>query len=68
MQINYQAHQVEKGKLDIWLKEEVSEKMKDLILVEAHKYFDTDIDLNILHRTNFREQSGKLRDFITTID
>ncbi|RRG24125.1 phenylacetate--CoA ligase family protein [Ancylomarina euxinus] len=68
VQINYQAHQVEKGKLDIWLKEEVSDKMKDLILVEAHKYFDTDIDLNILHRTNFREQSGKLRDFITTID
>lgn len=68
VQINYQAHQTEKGKLDIWLKEDVSEKMKDLILLEAYKYFETDIDLNILHRTNFRQKSGKLRDFITTID
>ncbi|MGZ2368725.1 hypothetical protein ACXR6G_02960 [Ancylomarina sp. YFZ004] len=67
-QLNYQAHQVEKGKLDIWLKELVSDEIKALIFTEANKYFNTDLELRILHKANFRQQSGKLRDFITTID
>tara|TARA_R110001583_G_scaffold8896_2_gene41967 strand:- start:14751 stop:16040 length:1290 start_codon:yes stop_codon:yes gene_type:complete len=67
-QINYQAHQTQKGRLDIWLKEKTSEEMKALIFSEAKKYFNTDLELRLFHKTNFRQQSGKLRDFISTID
>lgn len=68
VQLNYQAHQEEVGKLDIWIKEGLTDKIKDLILTESEKYFGNDIKIRLLHKEDFRQQSGKLRDFITELE
>ncbi|SDC83816.1 phenylacetate-CoA ligase [Algoriphagus faecimaris] len=62
--IDFQAHQFEKGKLEIWIKEPITEDLTNLILKESKKYF-SDIDILLLENHDFRQQSGKLRDFIS---
>lgn len=65
--IDFQAHQYEKGKLEIWIKESVTESIKSLILTEAKKYF-SDIEITLLENHDFRQQTGKLRDFVSYLD
>lgn len=65
--IDFQAHQFEKGKLEIWIKEPVTAEIQDLILTEAANYF-SDIDVILLENHDFRQQSGKLRDFVSHLD
>lgn len=65
--IDFQAHQFQKGHLQIWVKEPVSEELQSLIREEAAKYF-SDIQLEIIENHNFREQAGKLRDFVSHLD
>ena len=65
--IDFQAHQFEKGKLQIWLKEPITSELKSLIFKEAEKYF-SDVKLELIENHDFRQQSGKLRDFISHID
>ncbi|MFT4855360.1 MAG: phenylacetate-CoA ligase [Algoriphagus sp.] len=65
--IDFQAHQFEKGKLQIWIKEPVSKDLFSLIQSESAKYF-SDIDLEVLENHDFRQQSGKLRDFVSHLD
>jgi phenylacetate-CoA ligase len=65
--IDFQAHQKEKGKLEIWVKEPVTQELSDLIDTEANLYF-TDIELLILEKYDFREQKGKLRDFVSYLN
>jgi phenylacetate-CoA ligase len=64
LKIDFQAHQFEKGKLEIWLKQPVTENLKRIILNESRKYF-ADIEIFLLENHDFRQQSGKLRDFIS---
>lgn len=65
--IDFQAHQYEKGKLEIWVKESITPSLKSLILTEAEKYF-SDLELTLLENHDFRQQAGKLRDFISHLD
>ena len=65
--IDFQAHQFEKGKLQVWLKEPITSELKSLIFKEAEKYF-SDVKLELIENHDFRQQSGKLRDFISHID
>lgn len=65
--IDFQAHQYEKGKLEIWIKEPVTDSIKSLILTEAGKYF-SDIDIVLIENHDFRQQAGKLRDFVSHLD
>lgn len=65
--IDFQAHQYEKGKLEIWLKESVTDTLQSLILSEAGKYF-SDIEITLLENHDFRQQAGKLRDFVSHLD
>lgn len=65
--IDFQAHQFERGKLQIWVKEPVNQSLILLIAKESEKYF-TDVSLEILENHDFRQQSGKLRDFISHLD
>jgi len=62
--IDFQAHQYEKGKLEIWVKEPVTEELNRLVINESKKYF-SDIEISIIENYDFRQQSGKLRDFIS---
>lgn len=64
--VDFQAHQFEKGRLQIWLKEPVSQEIEELIRGEAAKYYK-DVELEILENHDFRQQKGKLRDFISHI-
>jgi phenylacetate-CoA ligase len=68
IKLNYQAHQNQVGKLDIWIKEELKELERNILLTECRKYFKEDVSIKILHRLNFRESQGKLRDFISSIE
>ena len=68
LRLNYQAHQSEKGALVIWIKEELTDQEKQLIKVEASKYFKNDMDVDFLHAADFRLQQGKLRDFVSQIE
>ncbi|MBN3583018.1 phenylacetate--CoA ligase family protein [Algoriphagus aestuarii] len=65
--IDFQAHQFEKGKLQIWVKEPVSDELKSLIFNESDNYF-TDLELELLENHDFRQQAGKLRDFVSHIE
>jgi phenylacetate-CoA ligase len=65
--IDFQAHQFEKGKLQIWVKEPVSKDLLALILSESAKYF-SDIKLEIIENHDFRQLAGKLRDFVSHLD
>lgn len=65
--IDFQAHQFEKGKLQIWVKEPVTSDLIQLITKEANNYFG-DIQLEIIENHDFRQQAGKLRDFVSHLD
>jgi phenylacetate-CoA ligase len=65
--IDFQAHQYEKGKLEIWVKEPINESLKKMVLSEAQKYF-SDIEINLVENHDFRQQAGKLRDFVSHLD
>lgn len=65
--IDFQAHQYEVGKLEIWVKEPVTESLNSMIVTEAGKYF-SDLDLSLIENHDFRQQSGKLRDFVSHLD
>lgn len=62
--IDFQAHQFEKGKLEIWIKEPVTLELQKLIFNESEKYF-SDIELTLIENHDFRQQAGKLRDFVS---
>lgn len=66
IKIDFQAHQFEKGKLQIWIKDKLSPELNKLILTEASNYF-MDLELELIENHNFRENQGKLRDFISHI-
>lgn len=68
IKLNYQAHQNQVGKLDIWIKEELKESERNILLAECRKYFTNDINIEIFVRDNFRTTQGKLRDFISSIE
>ncbi len=68
IKLNYQAHQDEPGKLNIWIKEKLTERKQKILFAECKKYFKEDVSIKILHRLNFRESQGKLRDFISLIE
>ncbi len=65
--VDFQAHQYAKGKLEIWVKEPVTEPLKSLVLTEAGKYF-SDIEIELVENHDFRQQAGKLRDFVSHLD
>lgn len=65
--IDFQAHQYEKGKLEIWVKEKVTPELNDLVQDEAKKYF-SDVELVLTENYDFRQQAGKLRDFVSHLD
>lgn len=64
LKIDFQAHQYEKGKLQIWLKEPITPDIERLIFEESKAYFH-DLEISLIENHNFREQGGKLRDFIS---
>ena len=65
--IDFQAHQYEKGKLEIWVKEKVTPELDALVQEEAKKYFG-DVELTLVEHYDFRQQAGKLRDFVSHLD
>ncbi len=68
MKLNFQAHQAQKGEITFWIKESLTESEREMIAAEAYKYFTDDIDIRFQHRTDFRLQEGKLRDFVSQIE
>ena len=65
--LDFQAHQFEKGVLQIWLKEPITSEVKALIETEAKCYY-SDVTLELIENHDFRQKKGKLRDFISHLD
>jgi phenylacetate-CoA ligase len=65
--LTFKRINMKKGKLEIWVKESITPSLKSLILTEAEKYF-SDLELTLLENHDFRQQAGKLRDFISHLD
>ncbi|PZV79135.1 phenylacetate-CoA ligase [Algoriphagus aquaeductus] len=65
--IDFQAHQYQKGRMEIWVKEKVTPELENLVFTEAKKYF-SDIELTLKEKYDFRQQAGKLRDFVSHLD
>lgn len=68
IELNYQVHQRKVGELEVWIKEKLNDKTRTLLLQEFQKYFNNDILPAIIQKSNFRQQSGKLRDFVSYIE
>ena len=68
IKINYQAHQYQKGALEIWTKELLNTSEVELLMTQCTKYFRGDIQVTTTQKSNFREQQGKLRDFVSHIE
>jgi len=66
--IDYQAVQVEKGKLEIYTLYKLSETEKEWILIQSGKYFKDEVDLIFKVSESFRMEKGKLKDFISKLN
>lgn len=66
--IDYQAVQVEKGKLEIYTLYRLSETEKEWILIQSNKYFKDEVDLIFKVSESFRLEKGKLKDFISKLN
>ena len=68
LKLNYQIIQVEIGKLNVNIEQELSLKGKSLIIFELNKYFKKDVEFLIFDQVQLHSKKGKLVDFISKID
>ncbi len=66
--LNYQAIQNIKGNLEIRVSKNAGKKEADMIRREAEMYYKNDIAIVIDNKSEFLRDSGKFRDFISTIE
>ncbi len=67
LDLNYQAVQTEKGKLDINIEQSLSSNEQQLVKKHALNYFHEDIDFAIHSGVKLHEMKGKMTDFITKL-
>lgn len=67
LELNYQAHQYEKGKLLVLIEQTINEKQLSLLNNEFEKYFGKDLFVEIKDSSVLHLKSGKLKDFISHI-
>lgn len=65
IELNYQVHQYEKGKLVVLIEQQLPATVFNLISKEFAKYFDTDIGIEIRDQSELHQKNAKLRDFIS---
>jgi phenylacetate-CoA ligase len=66
--INYQGHQNDIGKVDLWFDRVLTKKEISMVQIELNKYFADEIFFTLKFQMDFRIGGGKLRDFITSIN
>lgn len=66
--LTYQILQEEKGKLVFHIAETLNEVQKELLKTEIEKYFNKDIDYDVIDKQNlFKDRKGKLKSFISYV-
>ncbi|MBC2696610.1 MAG: phenylacetate--CoA ligase family protein [Desulfobacteraceae bacterium] len=65
--LNYQVVQLKKGELIVYIENELSNDDKTLLLNEFGNYFNDDIRLNIIDRSDLSSKDMKKKDFISKI-
>ncbi len=68
LELNYQAHQYEKGNLKLLIEQELDSAQNGLLQQEFFKYFGRDIVVEITDKAVLHHKDGKLKDFISHID
>lgn len=66
--LNYQAIQKEKGKVDLYLDQKISQEELKCIHEEANKYFSRDMDIEVHQNQLYRDYTKKFKDFISAIE
>lgn len=67
LNLNYQAHQTEKGKLVFKIEQTLSESESQLLIGEIKKYFADDMLYEIQQKQVLHKMEGKLKDFISSL-
>lgn len=67
IELNYQAHQYEPGKLLVLIEQKINEKQLSLLVTEFEKYFKKDLIVEIKDTSVLHFKNGKLKDFISHI-
>jgi phenylacetate-CoA ligase len=66
--IQYQAQQMEKGKLTIKVTRKLSEEEKLWVYEQCGVYFKTDMEVSLLENQEIHDKKGKLKDFISHLE
>jgi len=67
IELQYQGYQIERGKLILRFPLSISEHVSKLILEESEKYFQNDIEIQIVDNFEIHTKKTKLRDFISEV-
>lgn len=67
IKLNYQGYQEKKGHLTIRLDKELTETEKLYLGIKLQEVFGEDLEIQLTFSEDFREEQGKLRDFISRI-
>ncbi len=67
LELNYQVHQHEKGKLLVFIEQKINQKQLSLLFAEFEKYFGKDIFIEIQDSSVLHHKNGKLKDFESNI-
>lgn len=65
IELNYQAHQYEKGKLTVLIEQRLGEKEALLLETEFVKYFDDDLIIEVKDEATLHLMDGKLKDYVS---
>ena len=66
--IQYQAVQREKGKIDLKVTKKLSLQEEEWIGEQLNMYFADDLSVSIFENQEIHDKKGKLKDFVTEID
>jgi len=66
--IQYQAVQQERGKLDLRVTRTLTTDERNWIKQQCENYFRKDVDIRILENEDIHDKKGKLKDFVSTLD
>lgn len=67
LELNYQVHQYEPGKLLVLIEQKINEKQLSLLVEEFEKYFGKDLFVEIKDSSLLHQKNGKLKDFVSHI-
>lgn len=67
LSLNYQIEQHEKGKLEVYIEENLTTIEESQLKKEFEKYFSKEVDYTIHQKSTLKREKGKLKSFISSL-